>query len=619
VLGTPALFSTAYGNVGSSIYYALGVTAAFALGLTPLVFVIAGIFFSATALTYAEGTVRYPEAGGSASFARHAFNEFVSFGAAWAQMLNYIITIAISAFFVPHYLSIFWGPLKDNPWDIVGGSLVIVVLVLLNVVGIKESSRLNIFLALIDFATQLLLVLLGFVLVFNPHTLVDNVHWGIAPTWSDFLLSIPVAMIAYTGIETVSNLAEEARDPTRTIPRSIGLVAIAVFAIYFTLPLVALSALPVKLVPGEGLTTLLALSPDQGGYQNDPVLGVVKNLDIGGHLLRVLEVYVGLLAATILFIATNAGIIGASRITYSMATYRQLPEVFRRLHPKFKTPWLSLLVFAGFVSILVLLPGQVDFLGTMYSFGAMLSFTIAHAAVIQLRRRYRDEEFVFQGRPNVRLRGVNWPVFAFFGGTATGIAWLIVVVQSPPTRYAGFGWLALGFVTYYVYRRRILHEPLSVTVRAPVLIGPAAALEYRTILVPIVEGEQATEAMHVACRLAAERGASIVAVRVIVVPMELPLDSELPEQEELADRLLDEAHDIGELYGVRVIERVIRARHAGRAIVDEAERRNAEIIVLGAPRLPHRTRKSAIFGKTVDFVLKNAPCRVMVAAARRAA
>jgi APA family basic amino acid/polyamine antiporter len=619
VLGTPALFSTAYGNVGSSIYYALGVTAAFALGLTPLVFVIAGIFFSATALTYAEGTVRYPEAGGSASFARHAFNEFVSFGAAWAQMLNYIITIAISAFFVPHYLSIFWGPLKDNPWDIVGGSLVIVVLVLLNVVGIKESSRLNIFLALIDFATQLLLVLLGFVLVFSPHTLVDNVHWGIAPTWSDFLLSIPVAMIAYTGIETVSNLAEEARDPTRTIPRSIGLVAIAVFAIYFTLPLVALSALPVKLVPGEGLTTLLALSPDQGGYQNDPVLGVVKNLDIGGHLLRVLEVYVGLLAATILFIATNAGIIGASRITYSMATYRQLPEVFRRLHPKFKTPWLSLLVFAGFVSILVLLPGQVDFLGTMYSFGAMLSFTIAHAAVIQLRRRYRDEEFVFQGRPNVRLRGVNWPVFAFFGGTATGIAWLIVVVQSPATRYAGLGWLALGFVSYYVYRRRILHEPLSVTVRAPVLIGPAAALEYRTILVPIVEGEQATEAMHVACRLAAERGASIVAVRVIVVPMELALDSELPEQEELADRLLDEAHDIGELYGVRVIERVIRARHAGRAIVDEAERRNAEIIVLGAPRLPHRTRKSAIFGKTVDFVLKNAPCRVMVAAARRAA
>ena len=617
VLGTPALFSTAYGNVGSSIYYALGVTAAFALGLTPLVFVIAGLFFSATALTYAEGTVRYPEAGGSSSFARHAFNELVSFGAAWAQMLNYIITIAISAFFVPHYLSIFWGPLKDNPWDIIGGALVIIVLVALNVVGIQESAKLNIFLALIDFATQLLLVLIGFVLVFSPQTLVDNVHWGIAPTWSNLLLSIPVAMIAYTGIETVSNLAEEARDPTRTIPRSIGFVAIAVFAIYFTLPLVALSALPVKLIHGQ-LTTLLALPPPQG-YQNDPVLGVVKNLGIEGHLLGVLEVYVGILAATILFIATNAGIIGASRITYSMATYRQLPEVFRRLHPKFKTPWLSLIVFAGFASILVLLPGKVTFLGTMYSFGAMLSFTIAHAAVVQLRRRYPDEELPFKARPNLRIRGVDWPVFALFGGAATGLAWLVVVVQSPATRYAGLGWLALGFAMYYVYRRRILHVSLSETVRAPILIGPAAALEYRTILVPIVEGDQATEAMHMACRLAGERRTSIAAVRVIVVPMEQPLDTLVPEQEELADRLLDGAHDIGELYGVRVVERLVRARHAGRAIVDEARRRNAEIIVLGSPRLPHRTRKSAIFGKTVDFVLKHAPCRVLVAAARRVA
>src|SRR5512138_944347 len=161
VLGAPALFSTAYGNVGSSIYYALGVTAGIALGLTPLVFLISGIIFAATAATYAEGTVRYPEAGGSSSFARHAFNELVSFGAAWAQMLNYIITIAISAFFVPHYLSIFWDPLKSNPWDIIGGAAVIVVLVLLNIVGIQESARLNIFLAVVDFATQLLLVLIG--------------------------------------------------------------------------------------------------------------------------------------------------------------------------------------------------------------------------------------------------------------------------------------------------------------------------------------------------------------------------------------------------------------------------------------------------------------------------
>src|ERR687883_1385207 len=178
VLGTPGLFATAYGNVGSSIYYALGLVAGIALGLTPLVFIISGIIFAATASTYAEGTVRYPEAGGSSSFARHAFNELVSFGAAWAQMLNYVITIAISAFFVPHYLSIFWDPLRDNPWDIVGGALVIVLLVLLNIVGIKEAARLNILLAVVDFATQLLLVVIGFALIFHPHVVFDaNLHW----------------------------------------------------------------------------------------------------------------------------------------------------------------------------------------------------------------------------------------------------------------------------------------------------------------------------------------------------------------------------------------------------------------------------------------------------------
>src|SRR2546427_12263744 len=260
VLGAPALFATVYGNVGSSIYYALGVTAVFALGLTPLVFVIAGVIFAATAATYAEGTVRYPEAGGSSSFARHGFNELVSFGAAWAQMLVYIVTVSTSAFFVPHYLSIFWEPLKQNPWDIIGGATVIVVLVALNIVGIQESARLNIVLAVIDFATQLLLVLLGFFLILSPSTLVHNVHLGSAPTWGDFFLAIPVGMIAYTGIETVSNLAEEARDPVRSIPASIRFVALAVFAIYFTLPAIALSALPVHRIGGD-LTTLLALAP----------------------------------------------------------------------------------------------------------------------------------------------------------------------------------------------------------------------------------------------------------------------------------------------------------------------------------------------------------------------
>ncbi|HEY8647130.1 MAG TPA: universal stress protein [Gaiellaceae bacterium] len=613
VLGAPALFATAYGNVGSSIYYALGLTAGIALGLTPIVFIISGLIFAATAATYAEGTVRYPEAGGSASFARHAFNELVSFVAGWAQMLNYVITVAISVIFVPHYLSIFWEPLRANPWDILVGIGLTWLLVGINIVGVQEAARLNILLAVIDFATQLLLVALGFFLIFHPHVLINNVHLGVAPTWSAFLLAIPVAMIAYTGIETVSNLAEEARDPVRSIPRAISWVAIAVFAIYFTLPWIALSAMPV-VKEGGHYVTLLGQDPSHGGFKNDPVLGLVENLNLHGTTLSFVKIYVGILAATILFIATNAGVIGASRITYAMASYRQLPSVFRRLHPKLKTPWLSLVVFAGIGPTMFVLSGKVDFLGRMYAFGAMLSFTIAHLSVIALRVRRPDDELEWRARPNLTIRGVSWPLFAIVGAFGTGIAWLVVVVQDAPTRYAGTAWLAVGLVFYVLYRRG-LKLPLRGTNRAPVPLGPALALEYRAILVPIVAGDESREAVEVAARLATERAGRIVLLRVIVVPLELPLDADLAEQVEEAHHLLDEAYAIVEPYGVRAVERVVRARQAGRAIVEEADRRGTEVVVLGARRGNYKT----IFGSTVEYVLKNAPCRVMVAAGRKAA
>src|ERR671934_147889 len=234
VLGVGALFSAAYGNVGSSIYYALGLVAGFALGLTPVVYIIAGLLFVMTAMTYAEAATNFPEAGGSSSFARRAFNELVSFFAAWGQMLNYVITVAISAFFVPHYLGVFWDPLRHSPGDIIGGI----------VIGVRESARLNLVLAVIDFGTQLLLLLLGVFLVLNFGTLIDNVHFGVAPTWSDFALSITIAMISYTGIETISNMAEEARRPRRLIPRSMALVVVAVMVIYSGLPAGALFAVP---------------------------------------------------------------------------------------------------------------------------------------------------------------------------------------------------------------------------------------------------------------------------------------------------------------------------------------------------------------------------------------
>ena len=612
MLGTPALFATAYGNVGSSIYYALGLTAFYALGLTPLVFLVAGVVFAATAATYAEGTVRFPEAGGSSSFARHAFNELVSFGAAWSQMLVYIVTIATSAFFVPHYLSIFWEPLRTNPWDIVGGAIVIVVLVGLNIVGVQEAARLSIVLAVIDFATQVLLVILGFALVFSPTILTDNIHWGVAPTWSNLAIAVPVAMLAYTGVETVSNLAEEARQPERSVPNAYKLVAAAVFAIYFTLPLIALSALPVKMIDGQ-LTTLLALPPEEGGYANDPILGVVDNLGIEGGLLSALEIYVGILAATILFIATNAGIIGASRITYSMASYRQIPEVFRRLHPVLRTPYLSLIIFAGIAPILILLPGDVNFVGTLYALGATLSFTVAHASMVWMRRT-PDPETTYRAKPNLRVGGVDWPLFAIFGGIATGASFLVILVQNPLTRWVGLGWIIVGFVVYTVYRRRYVKASLRETVKAPPAYGAALALQYRRILVPIVAGQPSDDALDVACSLAVERGARIVAFNALEVPLDLPLAAPLDELEDAANRELDEAVAIGDSYGVRVLDRLVRARSAGPAIVDEAGRRGSEIIVIGSPRKALTSAQRAVFGRTVDYVLRHAPCRVMVTA-----
>ncbi len=328
VLGVNALSSTAYGNVGSSIYYALGLVASYALGLTPVVFIITGFIFYLTAATYAEATSMYPEAGGSSSFARRAFNEFASFFAAWAQMLNYTITIAISAFFVPHYFGSVIGveALKTSPGDIVFGIGVVIVLSLVNVRGVKESAGVNVLLAVVDFATQLLLVAVGIYLVLDVDVLIANVDFGIAPSWKDFLVAIPVGMIAYTGIETISNMAEEARNERTTIPAAINRVVIAVFAIYALLPIVALSALPVTRDPATGeYTTQLGLTEEEGGFAGDPVLGVVRAMDELGVLQAPTEIYVGLLAATILFIATNAGIIGVSRLVYSMGLYRQVP------------------------------------------------------------------------------------------------------------------------------------------------------------------------------------------------------------------------------------------------------------------------------------------------------
>src|SRR3954453_24124016 len=380
-VGVPGLFATAYGNVGSSIYYALGLVAAHALGLTPVVFMLAGGLFALTAKTYAEGASMFPGAGGSSSVARHGFNEVASFFAGWALTLDYMITVAISAFFVPHYLGAFWPALKHNPGDIIVGAVVIAVLAALNIRGLKESAKLNIFLAITDLITQVMLVVLGAILVFNPSVLVNQVQLGSVPSYREVIFALSISMVAYTGIETVSNMAEEARDPGRDVPKTVNYVLFAVLGIFAGISIVSIAALPVTQDSAGHYSTQLGTT-----YKDDPVLGIVSSLHLTGTLETAARYYIGILAATILIIATNAGLIGISRLSWSLSEHRQLPGAFCRLHERYRTPWFTIVFFSA-IAVVLLIPGQTDFLGNLYSFGAMLSFTIAHISIVALRFR----------------------------------------------------------------------------------------------------------------------------------------------------------------------------------------------------------------------------------------
>src|SRR6187399_455345 len=606
VHGVGALFSAAYGNVGSSIYYALGVTAAFALGLTPVAFVISGLIFAATAATYAEATVMFPEAGGSSSFARHAFNELVSFIAAWGQMLNYVITVAISAYFVPHYLAVFWAPLGEAPGDIVAGAVVIAALAFLNIRGSQESAKLNLVLAVADLATQVVLVGIGIVLVLSPETLVNNVHLGVAPTWGNAALGIAVGMIAYTGIETISNMAEEAKDAVKTIPRSVGLTVMAVLGLYLLIPIVALSAMPVVQDSAGHYVTSLGSE-----FANDPILGIVENLGLSSGPTEALRFYVGVLAAVILLIATNAGLIGVSRLTYSMGQHRQLPEGLRQVHPKYRTPYIAILVFAA-IAMITLIPGQTDFLATMYSFGAMLSFTIAHVSVVQLRRKFASADRPWKPPLNFRAFGAEFPVTAVLGGLGTFAAWIVVMALNPRTLAVGIGWMVFGIAVYVLYRRN-QRLPLTETVKVltPEPLG-VEEIEYRSVLVAFEDDQPFSEEMvATAVKLASKRRRGIHVHSMLTVPTHLPLDAELPEQEREAQSKIEQAKLIG---GQRVTGHVERVRpgQAGYEISDEAKLINAAAVVVG---LRYRGGRP-LYDKTLQTVLGERPCRVIVVSER---
>jgi APA family basic amino acid/polyamine antiporter len=442
------------------------------------------------------------------------------------------------------------------------------------------------------------------------------VHLGVAPTWDDFFLSITVAMISYTGIETISNMAEEAREPRRLIPRSMRYVVLAVMLIYAGLPAVALSAMPVTEAGGEYSTALAT------EFAGDPILGVVENMDLG-VLQTPMQYYVGVLAGTILLIASNAGIIGVSRLTYSMGQYQQLPDRLRSVSPRFRTPANGIAVF-GLIACIVMLPGQEEFLGTLYAFGAMLSFTIAHAALVGLRWRLarskmrrlpgdvevEQEEEWYRAPLNVRVRGVEVPLFAVLGGIGTFAAWIAVMTLYTDALYVGAAWLFLGAVTYYAYRRSkglSITKTSKVSIPAPVGVGP---VEYAGVLVAFEEGTYSQSAIATALKLASHKRGDLRVVVTVDVPQHLDIDARLPEAEATAQTIIEAARQwAGRGQRIKGEIAKVRAGEAGSRIVREAVQRRANAIVMPMPA--HRPA-GKLLSKTLETVLGKRPCRVII-------
>ena len=612
-IGVPGLFATAYGNVGSSIYYALGLVAAHALGLTPLVFLFAGGLFALTAKTYAEGASMFPEAGGSSSFARHAFNDSVSFFAGWALSLDYILTIAISAYFVPFYASALPGlsSLSHAPGNIIAALVVLVILVFLNIRGLGESAKVNFFLAVTDLGTQILVVLLGTVLVLNPTLLVNQVHLWAAPSLSQLIFALSIAMLAYTGIETVSNMAEEAQDPGHDVPRAVNLVLIAVLTVYMGISVIALSALPVThhLDAHHHLVyqTLLG-SNAKGGFESEPVLGIIDHLGLGGALLTAAQYYVGLLATTILFIATNAGLIGISRLSWSLSEHRQLPSIFSKLHPTYRTPWFTIVFFSGFAVLLITF-ANINVLGNLYSFGAMLSFTTAHAAVVALRIKQPDRERPYRMPGNVMIRGRSIPMTAVVGGIGTFAAWIAVVALHPEAKFVGIPWMVVGMGGYVYYRKRsglsLIH---SVAPHRPERPPDFHELGYRTALVPIFGSDVSAQTLGSAAKLIGKKGI-VYAVFVLPVPRQLSLDAGLEAEEAVGRSILESARIQGRRLGIKVHTGLIRARNPGAALADEAQRIGADVIYLSTLHAPASEQR---IGLTASYLLDRRPCRIVI-------
>ncbi len=610
VLDAPALFAVAYGEIASSIYFALGIVVAAALGLTPVVLLVAGVIFLVVSLSYAEGTAAVPETGGASSLVRRSTNDLLGFATGWVLFLDYLIVIALSSLFFPHYLgtALSLEQLRESPWDVVVAAAVIVVIVGVRLWRHVHAHAWGLLIAAVDLAVQLLLVALGLVFVFSPQELVDGFSFGPGLGWHDLAFALPLAMLAFTGLETVANLAKEAREPGRALPRSL-FSAIGLVVVVTTL----VGSVAVVALPAAG-----GVSPLGTTWLEAPLVGVAAALsaDLPAAVGDLLRVVVGISGALVLFAAATTAVSGCVRLSLTMGEHRQLPRPFSRPHRRAVVPRAGLLATGAVALVVVVGAGlvqgkdEVTFLASIYSFGVLLAFTAAQVAVLRMRVTEPDLPRPFRARPEVTIRGVRLPLPALVGAPLTLAVFVIAMVTHEGARYAGPVWLFCGLVVYLATRRweeRGLLEDVDPLAQLP----PGAA--FRRLLVPMKLGDVGEEMLATAVAIAKERGAEVEAITVVRVPRSFPLEGPLPpDVQARVDATLEEARLLGEENGVTVAVDVVRAREIRHAIVDEAKRREVDLIVLGSS--PRWRRQSRFFSPTVDHVLRHAPCEVLVVA-----
>jgi basic amino acid/polyamine antiporter, APA family len=609
VLETPSLAAVAFGEIASSLFFALGVVALEALGFTPWVLLVVGLLFLIVALSYAEGTAALPETGGAATFVRRAFNDQLGFLTGWAVFLDYLIVIALAALFVPHYLghALGWHALTESPADVFVGIAVILIVAALRFVRRPSLYRLAIAIAAVTLAAQLILVALGLPLLFSLENLGNGTDLGTAPTWGAIAFALPVAMLAYTGLETVANLAAETREPGRTLPRSLFVGIGAAVAISFLIALVALSAYPAD--PETALGTEWLQAPLVG-------LAVAFNGELPAILVDALRVFVGVTGAVILVAVITTSISGAGRLAYSLGRHDMLPRAFARLS---RTTLVSptaiistALTSTGVLLIAWAASDSVKFLASLYSFGVLIAFTAAQVAVVRLRFSEPDLERPFRVPGNVRIHGADVPVAALVGAPLTFAIWLAALLTHDAARIAGPIWLGIGAVVFTGSRLAARERVLGRVTPAVGDLVPEIEGAYERILVPMKIGLIGEEVLGTALRLAEEQRCAIVAVHVIRVPYDQPLDAPMFDAEEEAEGSLAEAKLLAAEAGVEIEVKIGRSRAIGEAIVEEAVLHDVDLIVMGSA--PRWRRQSRFFSPTVDYVLRKAPCEVMVIA-----